>query len=344
MRRYLLVFAVLFLFLLMGCSELSISTIEDLTGAVIIEQVDNLNYEKPIEKPKTVTDSGQINAYFCPEYNCSDIIVQKINDAQKTVYCAFYELELANVIHALQQSNADIRLITDNQHPTDFPFAKTDNRTGLMHNKFCVIDGKTVISGSYNPTYSGLDNENNLVIIESEKLAQNYDDEFQEMWYNYFGKGNLVENPVVEINGTKIENYFCPEDWCTDKVLKTLNLANKSINFMIFSFTDDSIGELLIKKHDSGINVSGLLDNFQNKGSQYSEYKKLLNASINVSLWGDSKAFLHNKVFIVDDKIVITGSYNPSNNGDRVNDENILIIYDEEIAKKYVEKLDELRK
>ena len=99
----------------------------------------------------------------------------------------------------------------------------------------------------------------------------------------------------------------------------------------------------MIRKHNEGIEVSGLLDNFQNKGSKYSEYKKLLNESIDVLLWGDSKAFLHNKVFIVDESIVITGSYNPSRNGDKVNDENILIIYDKEIAKKYISKFKEIK-
>ena len=293
-----------------------------------------------MEKP----EQGKIDAYFCPESNCSGIIANEILQSQSYVHCAFYDLNSNDVINALESKyqSIDTWLVTDNDNPTNLPFSKTDNRNGLMHNKFCTFDGKKVITGSYNPTAGSLDDENNLLVIESRKLAQNYEDEFQEFQNNVFGKGNRVRNPVVVINNSKVENYFCPEDWCSDKVLNAVLLASKSIHFMIFSFTDDSIGDLFVEKFNEGVEVSGILDTSQNKKSNYSEYKKLLSAGINVSLYGDGKRLLHNKVIIIDSKIVITGSYNPTGNGDRVNDENILIIYDENIAKEYERKFNEL--
>ncbi len=291
-------------------------------------------------------ESDFIKAYFCPQSNCSGMIAKEIMKANFSVYCAFYEVNLDNVINALKEKSkkADVRLFTDNNYPVKLPFARTDERTGLMHNKFCVIDEKRVITGSCNPTFSGLDNQNNLIIAESKVLARNYLDEFREFEHGYFGKGNRVKHKEITINNTKVRNYFCPEDWCTDKVLKTVNQASESVHFMIFSFTDDSLGDLLVKKHNDGVEVKGLLDNFQNKGSQYSEYKKLVDKGINVSLYGNSREFLHNKVIIVDSEIVITGSYNPTRNGDRVNDENILIIYDEKVAEEYEDKLRDLLK
>ncbi|MBT4541177.1 hypothetical protein HOC35_06720 [Candidatus Woesearchaeota archaeon] len=48
--------------------------------------------------------------------------------------------------------------------------------------------------------------------------------------------------------------------------------------------------------------------------------------------------YMHHKTFIIDDNIVITGSYNPSASGTGKNDENILIIYSEEVAGKYLEE------
>ena len=112
---------------------------------------------------------------------------------------------------------------------------------------------------------------------------------------------------------------------------------------MIYSFTDDSIGGSFVTAHKKGIDISGLLDNSQNKNSNYSQYHKLQSAGINVSLYGTGKKLLHNKVIIIDSRIVITGSYNPTQNGDKYNDENIMIIYNEEIAKQYERKLQELR-
>ena len=51
-----------------------------------------------------------------------------------------------------------------------------------------------------------------------------------------------------------------------------------------------------------------------------------------------SDNLLHHKVFIIDEEIVITGSFNPSMNGDTRNDENILIIHDQDIAEKYLQE------
>ena len=42
------------------------------------------------------------------------------------------------------------------------------------------------------------------------------------------------------------------------------------------------------------------------------------------------------KVFIIDNRTVITGSMNPTGSGDYKNDENILITRDKEVAEKYV--------
>ncbi|MBT4150600.1 phospholipase, partial [Candidatus Woesearchaeota archaeon] len=52
---------------------------------------------------------------------------------------------------------------------------------------------------------------------------------------------------------------------------------------------------------------------------------------------------MHHKVFIIDGKTVVTGSFNPSKNGDSRNDENILIIRDETIASRYLAEYERLR-
>ncbi|MBT7927691.1 hypothetical protein HN695_05100, partial [Candidatus Woesearchaeota archaeon] len=49
---------------------------------------------------------------------------------------------------------------------------------------------------------------------------------------------------------------------------------------------------------------------------------------------------LHHKVFIIDDHIVITGSYNPTASGTEKNDENILIIYSDDVAAEFVDEYD----
>jgi phosphatidylserine/phosphatidylglycerophosphate/cardiolipin synthase-like enzyme len=205
-----------------------------------------------------------------------------------------------------------------------------------MHNKFCIVDGVKVSSGSMNPTDNGaFKNNNNLVFIESSILAQNYEDEFAEMWNGTFKKGDSVQSSVVEVSGTKIENYFCPEDNCASHVKEVLKSAEKSIHFMTFSFTDDSIANILLLKDLEGVDVRGVMEARQ--VSKYSVFELLAYQGIDV-VKDLNKANMHHKVFIIDSSIVITGSYNPTGNGNKGNDENILIIYSEEIGSLFEEE------
>ena len=47
---------------------------------------------------------------------------------------------------------------------------------------------------------------------------------------------------------------------------------------------------------------------------------------------------MHHKVFIIDNETVITGSMNPTGNGDKYNDENILIIRNKEITGRFLQE------
>ncbi len=115
--------------------------------------------------------------------------------------------------------------------------------------------------------------------------------------------------------------------------------ADNEIYFMTFTFTHDKIGETLIEKHKEGLKIKGIFEKFGK--SQYSEYYDLEDNGIDVK-WDEYSYFIHHKVFIIDNRTVITGSFNPTKAGDEKNDENILIIHDENIARKYLEEFEEI--
>ncbi|MCX6711719.1 MAG: phospholipase D-like domain-containing protein [Candidatus Woesearchaeota archaeon] len=138
---------------------------------------------------------------------------------------------------------------------------------------------------------------------------------------------------------SKVNVYFCPEDNCKEHVMEVINSANSSVLFMTYSFTDNDIGDLLIKKYQEGVKVKGIFERSQE--SKYSEYNKLKNNKIDVK-FDKNEYYMHNKIFVIDEKIVITGSYNPTRNGDENNNENLVIIYDEKIAKQYVDEFNKL--
>ena len=69
--------------------------------------------------------------------------------------------------------------------------------------------------------------------------------------------------------------------------------------------------------------------------SEYSQFNRLPQNGIDVRKDGN-KNNMHHKVFIIDEKTIVTGSFNPTNNGDKNNDENVVIIEDPTIADLFV--------
>jgi phosphatidylserine/phosphatidylglycerophosphate/cardiolipin synthase-like enzyme len=126
--------------------------------------------------------------------------------------------------------------------------------------------------------------------------------------------------------------YFSPKGGCEKSIIEWINKANKSIHIMIYSFTLDSIGDALITVYKKGIEVLIIFEKEQI--SKYSEDIKLKNSGINVK-YDNNPALMHNKVMIIDNKVVLTGSFNWSSQAEDKNNENLLIIMDNELAELY---------
>lgn len=287
---------------------------------------------KAVDAPYETAKSPEV--YFCPQTDCSKIFESSIQSANFSVYCAFYGIELRNVISALSRKSktADVKIVTDEstyKGQIKGDAVRLDDNKQLMHNKFCVIDSAIVITGSFNPTDNDNNyNNNNVVVVYSSALAKNYEDEFEELWNGKFGEGGNARFKEVHVNGVKIENYFCPEDKCASRMIGLIKDAKESVYFMAFSFTNEEIADALISRGD--LDIKGIFDSSQSSG-KYSQFKRLQEFGINVKK-DSNKYKMHHKVFIVDKKIVVTGSFNPTLSADTKNDENLLIIHDEKIA------------
>ncbi len=288
-------------------------------------------------------------------------LIEIIKNAEKSLVGAFYDIssiKIADELIAAHKRGVDIKLVTENDTFSGPAITKIlesgipvipDTGSGLMHNKFAVIDGLTVFTGSYNTTENCTwKNNNNALIIKSSELAEIYNAEFSEMFYSgIFGNkteegafSQLRKKYFTKLNGMNINVYFAPEDNVEKIIHDRINKAAKSIRFMQFSFTSDVIGEVIIKKFKEGIAVSGL---FEKKGSdtEYSEFIKMKVESIPVRL-DRNRGVMHHKVIIIDDSFVITGSFNISKNANNKNDENIIILESPELASKYMEEFNRI--
>jgi phosphatidylserine/phosphatidylglycerophosphate/cardiolipin synthase-like enzyme len=214
-----------------------------------------------------------------------------------------------------------------------------DRREGLMHDKFIIIDGSEVWMGSMNFTTSGTyaDN-NNLVRIRSDKVVEDYTVEFNEMFKDdFFGPDAIAQtpNPRLTVDGVPLEVYFSPDDHVARRIVELLRSAQQSIYFMAYSFTANDFGEILLQKARDGLTVSGVMDESQVKSNKGTEFIPFTEAGLPVYLDGNA-GLLHHKVFIIDEQIVITGSYNFSASAERTNDENVVIFFDPQIASQYM--------
>ena len=169
-------------------------------------------------------------------------------------------------------------------------------------------------------------------------LAENYTEEFEEMFLDgYFGEISLenTPHPVLKIDGLRIETYFSPDDSTGQRIIDLILEAEKSIDFMFYAFTSDGIADALLYQAAQGLQVRGVVDAYQDRSGIGGEYQRLRDQGLDIYLDGHPEK-MHHKVLIIDEMIVVTGSYNLTRSAELKNDENTLVIHDQNIAKKYL--------
>jgi phosphatidylserine/phosphatidylglycerophosphate/cardiolipin synthase-like enzyme len=278
-------------------------------------------------------------------------LVQAIDAARISVDVAAYSMSLYSVQAALlraQKRGVQVRMVMESTNMLDsVPQALLDagipiigdNRPGLMHDKFMVIDRSEVWTGSLNYTTSGAyEDNNNLVRIRSSKVAEDYTVEFEEMFVrDFFGPDTIDRTPYpnVTIDGVPLEIYFSPDDHVVNRIIELLRGAQQSIYFLAYSFTTADFGDILLQKARKGLDVSGVMEEQQVKSNKGTEFTPFQQAGLPVYVDGNPGQ-MHHKVFIIDQKIVITGSYNFSSSAENTNDENVVIFFDPQIAAQYM--------
>lgn len=206
--------------------------------------------------------------------------------------------------------------------------------------------------GELETTISGLQTQLdklNAQVIEKDRIIKSLANQVEELNAKLTEKDETIENlteQIEELNAelsyiseTKILSiHFSPEGACEDQVIYWIGRANLTIHILIYSFTLDSISEALIAAHNRGVEVMVVFEKSQI--SQYSEYQTLRAAAVPVRNDTNSK-LMHHKVMIVDDMIVLTGSFNWSKSAQEYNNENLIIIQSTYIAAIYEEEFQE---
>jgi len=281
-----------------------------------------------------------------------ELLVDAIGKARLAVDVAAYSLNLWSVRDALidaHRRGVVVRMVMESddmdvsevQELVDagIPIVG-DRREGLMHDKFVIIDRSEVWTGSMNFTVSGTyKDNNNLVRILSTQVAQDYTTRFDDMFAeDRFGPDAVANTPypTLTVQGNLVEVLFSPADGVARRLLQLVNNAQESIDFLAYSFTSNDLGAALLRRADDGVAVRGVMDDGQVKTNQGTEYDPFLQAGLDVRLDGNTDGLMHDKVMIIDRRIVVTGSYNFTFSAETSNDENIVIFYDPGVAAQFL--------
>lgn len=339
----------------------------DLLTELGLDEPDVVAVTAVAANPPNPTTADWYDIYFtnptCPPAEqrvggLDETIAADILTAQTQVDIAAYDLDSEAIVNALielEKRGIVVRAVTDTDNAKKNSINRLrrngisvaeDKRGGLMHNKFVVIDGRVVYTGSLNFTSNGSHcNNNNLVRIESPELAANYMAEMDEMYVSrIFGptSPNNTPHEQLTIGGVSVENYFGSEKEIAPIIARAVARAQSEILFMAFSFTEDQIGQAMLGRADAGVPLRGV---FETVGSntEFSYFPKMTatSSAANVQVRTDGNPrVMHHKVIIIDRQTVIFGSFNFSDNANRRNDENILIIHDPTFASYFVQEFE----
>jgi HKD family nuclease len=304
-------------------------------------------------------DGGWYQLYFTdPTTNTTSgspvetSLVAAIDRATTRINVAVFEMNDEPITQALvraKQRNVNVRVVTDGENgledpestfyelqAVNIPVNSDGSRGAYMHDKFFVFDDRYVWTGSTNVTVNGIyTNNNNAILIDSPQLAANYNAEFEELFAGQFGASSSasIPNPQIDINGSTILNVFESEGDVIPPLLQLINESN-SIRFMAFSLTRDDLMQAMIQRDQAGADVAGIVENSSRRYAA-----PLFCGGLNVRTDGNPSTF-HHKVFVFDGQIVFFGSFNFSNNAANSNDENVLIIYNQDIAQAFLREFD----
>jgi len=155
-----------------------------------------------VVRAQSVTAPATVGVYFTPQDHPGDEVVRAFSDARRQILVVIYEFTESHIADALVDAarrGVDIWVLMDRSATRERGsqymrvadalgghvrlHAGLDGASGIVHNKFAVVDGRQVLTGSFNWTYSAEDrNWENLVVIDSPALAGAYVRQFHRIW------------------------------------------------------------------------------------------------------------------------------------------------------------------
>jgi phosphatidylserine/phosphatidylglycerophosphate/cardiolipin synthase-like enzyme len=243
------------------------------------------------------------------------------------------------------------------------PYATAVHNSGhLMHDKFLIRDGDTLWTGSANFTVGGMEKQdNNCLALRDQGIIAQYAAIFNDLisgHHNHSRHQSSLEAAHLQAvqAGARpgaVTAFFAPSEG--ERIEQTLDQALTSarrVRLLAFLISDPGILGALARFADPAADIQGVLDPHgmqdvlryrhpDDPAYWFMRDHRFVFAPSHAFNPHTEQDFMHNKVLIIDDGIVVTGSFNFSENAE-LNDENMLILRSRQIAAAYTSYFDRL--
>ncbi len=212
----------------------------------------------------------------------------------------------------------------------------------IFHQKFVLRDYRkgarptsALLSGSANFTQTDTHrNLNNVFVIHDADICRQYRTEVEQLRQGEFGRGMHGEVPnTYDLGGVPVKVLFAPDHTPELEFMKQMLKVRASGNiwFAIFTFAGSSgIDDTMLALARGGVLVRGVLDPGQAKqGWAAPQWLKHENIELRVPKKdGDLETLrkVHHKLMVIDNRIVVAGSFNYTQPANDYNDENLFVI------------------
>lgn len=138
----------------------------------------------------------------------------------------------------------------------------------------------------------------------------------------------------------RTEAYFSPGRGCRQRIKELFSQARSTVDVCVFTITDNEISEAIAGAHNRGVKVRIITDD-EKATDTGSDIVRLEDHGLEVRT-DNSPHHMHHKFAIFDQSILLTGSYNWTRTAARNNEENVVVIGDEYLLKKFQSLFEEL--
>jgi phosphatidylserine/phosphatidylglycerophosphate/cardiolipin synthase-like enzyme len=153
-----------------------------------------------------------------------------------------------------------------------------------------------------------------------------------------------LTQPAAVTTGQSVgEYYFTRADQHPDKALiDIINAASQTLDIAIYSLTHPDIVAAIKGAKDRSVTVRIITDKVQSDGKAQGEAMKILGSAGVPMKVNKHSGLMHLKMSVVDKKIATTGSFNYSKAASTMNDEVLMVMRNDEVAKSFTEQFEQM--